>query len=690
MTHMHAPARSAAWAFPSLPAQFPAWAGFALRNWLASMLALYIAFFLQLDSPVWAWLTVWIVAQPTPGMMLSKSLYRVIGTIAGAILGVILIALFAQTPELFVLALALIVSGCTVASNILTNFRAYATVLAAYTAGIVASDAINTPDQIFFIAMARASCILIGIASAIVVTSIFAPHHSAEAVREKLLSILKDAARRAVYSWKGNNEDRLKIGKELIDDVIATNTLIEYAAAESGTFRLQVNNARSLLAHIFGLISARRSLDAHLHRRGWPEHDGLETYHGVFLGFLEKMPGQLERGEVDKLIDEIHELRHQLALLQPEEHAPASEEVVSERLVIDRMDDLLAHIGGALEDWRDILSEHWKNEPRLVLNFHRDLRLAWINGFRAFIAIIATGAFWIGSAWTHGPLALIFVCVMLSLFSSLPRPDRVGWAFLYASVPAVFFAIFCKYIVLPVTSGFDYLTLASGLFLVPLGLVMANPKTTFPAIAFSFVFLNLVGPNNVMVYDLADTINTGLAIELGVLVATLCFVVIFPPNPAAARRYVTYRIRLGLGKLAALSRTIPFCQWESRMYDRVNRLHDPENLSGTNTDEWLDAGLGAVTLGNEILRLRRWMESEPMSPEVRAAVGKTLHLFANFCLKPQRAFAQVKREIAQLAPLDPGQGHAGRRIWARVLGAMEEMEVYLSHHPRLLKMEPVT
>jgi hypothetical protein len=59
---------------------------------------------------------------------------------------------------------------------------------------------------------------------------------------------------------------RRQIGKKLIFDLIALNTLIEFAAAESGTFRIQANNARSLLAHIFGLISARRSLDAHLIR----------------------------------------------------------------------------------------------------------------------------------------------------------------------------------------------------------------------------------------------------------------------------------------------------------------------------------------------------------------------------------------------------------------------------------------
>lgn len=690
MMAVHAPARTSFWSWPILPVEFGKWTGFALRSWLASMLALYVAFFLQLESPVWAWLTVWIVAQPTPGMMLSKSLYRVIGTIGGAILGVVLIALFAQTPQLFVLALALIVAGCTVASNILTNFRAYATVLAAYTAGIIASDAINTPDQVFFIAMARGSCILIGIASAIIVTSIFAPHHSVEMAREKLLALLKDAARRGAYSWKGIEEDRIKMGKKLIDDIMAMNTLIEFAAAESGAFRLQANNARSLLAHIFGLISARRSLDAHLHRCGWPSHAGLEIFHGVFLDFLNEMPPRLGQGQVDELIAEIHEICHQLSLVQPEQDTPISGDLVSERLVIDRMDDLLAHMSGALEDWRDILNEHWKNEPRLVLNFHRDLRAAWINGLRAFVAIVATGAFWIGSAWTHGPLALVFVSIMLSLFSSLPRPDRIGWAFLYASVPAVFLALFCKYLVLPIASGFDYLMLASALFLIPLGLFMANPKTNFPAVAFSFVFLNLVGPNNVMTYDLSDTINTGLAIELGVLAATMAYVLIFPPNPAAARRYVTYRIRLGLERLASRSRPPTFSEWQTRMYDRVNRLHDPENLSGTHTDEWFEAGLGALTLGNEILRLRRWMESEPMPPELKAAVERTLHLFTDFCAKPLPAFDEVKRDIIQLTRLDSGPGWPERCIWARVLGAMEETEIYLSHHPRLLKLEPVT
>ena len=220
--------------------------GFALRTWLASIMALYIAFALQLESPYWAWLTVWLVAQPTPGMLLSKSVYLVLGTFAGAFFGISLIALFAQTPELFVLGLAVLVGGCTVASNTLTNFRAYANVLAGYSAGLIASGAIDAPDQVFFIGMARTACILTGIACSVFVNSIFAPHRSEGEVRRKIVAVLKDAARRAVYSWKADNKERIQIGRKLIFDLIALNTQIEFAAAESGAFRLQANRARTL------------------------------------------------------------------------------------------------------------------------------------------------------------------------------------------------------------------------------------------------------------------------------------------------------------------------------------------------------------------------------------------------------------------------------------------------------------
>ncbi len=86
---------------------------------------------------------------------------------------------------------------------------------------------------------------------------------------------------------------------------------------------------------------------------------------------------------------------------------------------------------------------------------------------------------------------------------------------------------------------------------------------------FSFVFVTLVRPLNPMTYDLTDTLNTGLAVLVGVLFGTLAYILIFPPDPRAARRYVTYRIRWGLERLARINPVPGFSHWETRMYDRV-------------------------------------------------------------------------------------------------------------------------
>jgi uncharacterized membrane protein YccC len=656
--------------------------GFALRQWLAAMLALYVCFALQLESPYWALLTVWIVAQPTPGMVLSKSLYLVFGTIAGAIMGIALIAIFTQAPELFVVALALIVGGCTVASNILTNFRAYGTVLAGYTAGIVASGSLNTPDQAFFIGVARATSILVGISCSIVVTMIFAPHRSEAATREKLLAVLKDAARRAAYSWQASNETRLQIGRKLIFDLMALNTLIEFAAAESGAFRLLANGARSLLAHIFSLVSARRSLDAHLARCGWPRHHALEVFHGVILDFLHEMPELLDRGRVDELIAGLNEVWRQLKVLEPEEETLPAEEVVSERFVIDRLDDLLKNLDGALRDWRDILQGRWEDEPRLDLNFHRDLRAAWINGLRAFVAVGAMGAFWIASAWDHGTLALIFVAVLMSLFSALPHPDQFGLKFLKAGLLALPLALVCKYLIMPASSGFEYLCMALGLFFVPLALIMSNPARAPIATGFAFIFIYLIRPDNVMTYDLSDTLNTALGVLTGVLFGALSYMLIFPPSPKAARRYVIYRIRQGLEVMAQRNPIPRFCYWETRMYDRVMRLNDSQNPSGTPGDEWLDAGLKAVTLGDELLRLRYGLERGGLPAPAASALRGTMAAFGHFVSKPDRAAAEVRERLRQLGPLDPGPRQPGRREWARTVGSLSEINIFLSHFPR--------
>jgi len=221
------------------------------------------------------------------------------------------------------------------------------------------------------------------------------------------------------------------------------------------------------------------------------------------------------------------------------------------------------------------------------------------------------------------------------------------------------------------------------LFFVPLALVMAHPSMAAPALSCAFVFCYVLQPGNQMVYDLAGSLNTALAVLVGILFGTLSYTLLFPPNPQAARRYVTDRIRRGLEEIARLDPIPHFCWWETRMYDRVIRLYDPENLSGTTTDEWLETGLGAITLGNEVLRLRHWLETEKLSPEQARVLRNVIGAFGDFYSEPRQAILELKKPMRELNRLGPGSGNQERLSWARILGALEEIDVYLARHPKL-------
>src|ERR1700755_1417826 len=67
---------------------------YALRIWLAAVIALYAAFWLQLGGASSAAVTVAILAQPPRGAALSKAAYRLAATFIGAAMSIVIAGLF--------------------------------------------------------------------------------------------------------------------------------------------------------------------------------------------------------------------------------------------------------------------------------------------------------------------------------------------------------------------------------------------------------------------------------------------------------------------------------------------------------------------------------------------------------------------------------------------------------------------
>ena len=106
---------------------------FVLANTLAVLVALYIAFASDLERPYWAMFTVFVVAQPITGAVRSKSTFRLLGTLAGAAMALLLVPPLVHAPVLLCLATSLWIGLCVYLSLQDRRPRSYAFVLAGYT-----------------------------------------------------------------------------------------------------------------------------------------------------------------------------------------------------------------------------------------------------------------------------------------------------------------------------------------------------------------------------------------------------------------------------------------------------------------------------------------------------------------------------------------------------------------------------
>src|SRR6202158_585962 len=163
------------------------WA-FALRIWAAMMVALYAAFWLQLESASSAAVTVAILARPTRGQAYQKAIYRVLATIIGVIASFVIAGLFPQSRSLFVLGFAGWLRLCVYVGGLLDGSRASTDILSGYTVAVVAVTQIDSPQNIFSAGVNRGAAIVVGIAALALISELFAAPNVHTGLSDKLIA----------------------------------------------------------------------------------------------------------------------------------------------------------------------------------------------------------------------------------------------------------------------------------------------------------------------------------------------------------------------------------------------------------------------------------------------------------------------------------------------------------------------
>jgi uncharacterized membrane protein YccC len=233
------------------------------------------------------------------------------------------------------------------------------------------------------------------------------------------------------------------------------------------------------------------------------------------------------------------------------------------------------------------------------------------------VTIGAIEVFWIATEWPNGALAITFTAVGVTLLA--PRADAAyaqAMNLLIGVVLAAVCAAIILFAVLPQLETFVGFSMAIALYLVPVGMLMAQASQATFVLFASLVanFVPLLAPANQMSYDTVQFYNAALAIVVGCCVAALSFRLLPPLSPTfRVGRLLEHTLR-DLRRLATADVGRLPADWDGRIYRRLVALPDEaEPLQRAQL-------LTAFSVGREIINLRRVAPQLGLASDLDAAL----------------------------------------------------------------------
>src|SRR5215468_4675157 len=233
---------------------------FAIRVWLATILALFVSFWLQLESPTTAALTVAVLAEPTRGQALDKAGFRLLATVVGVTVSIAITGLFSQARDLILVAFAAWLGICVFAAKLLDGYRAYAAVLSGYTVAFIATQQIDSPQHVFESGMARGAAIAVGILSIAVINTLMSAPDRQPRLVAQLAATHRRVREYATAALRGEPAESTTF-LALLRDIVTLRPDMESVALESSSGPVTSAAARSVAVGLVAELLAARVFD---------------------------------------------------------------------------------------------------------------------------------------------------------------------------------------------------------------------------------------------------------------------------------------------------------------------------------------------------------------------------------------------------------------------------------------------
>lgn len=529
---------------------------FAVRSSLAAVLSLLIAMGMELDSPQWAPLTVWVVAQSSRGESLSKARWRIAGTVLGCCIGVALIAAFPQASALFFCCLAVWIGLCCGGATFLESYRAYGLVLTGFTSAIVATGAIAQPDQVFDIAIARGTYIILGVVCEALLAVLFMPTLQTQA-RKRLLDRLNGAfqtVRHVVSDLVSGQADAQTQG-QVLTDLMAANARIEFDALEMGPRTHAADHAHAALAAMIMVLARAR---------------------GMAL------------------------------LLEPKNEGAQADVPLPASLYAD-YDIARQHIEACAHPKRG-------DRFRFKMTSRRHALEAVENGIRSCAGILAGWLVWEVTGWPAGAGFISFVALVYGLLATRENPIVASTPFLKGALWCAFAAAIYAFWIMPAVTAPEVLIVMLMIVMTIGGLAARKPATAGYAFSFNMFLPVLIGPGNQSRFSEEAFFNNAMAFLVAVTFVGWTYRLVLPFRVDSHMRRTARWVERRLKALGTPGSRVTVHQWLAESASSLVRiLRNAQGVPQPVRLAYMQTQFRAMTMGMHIVFLRD-VAKDPVLP----------------------------------------------------------------------------
>ncbi len=584
---------------------------YAIKGVISMALALYVSMYLQLDRPYWALVSaVFLQIRPQSGLVIEKALCQIFGSIVGAGVGILILAFLMPYPVAALICLTTWIGLNSAASSTVhnTNFI-YAFAMAGMSAGLIVvlvmADA-RTVDSpaIFEIAQARISEIAVGALCALLVSRLLWPLKVKDVLRDHARSVINKTLDylRLQLDPDSARDDRHQLADVILESLIALND-DSSAVVYEGTEGPGRGRAANLLCNkIMSLLAVIQIL-------GRFQRNHAELVTPAFNELLGEMRLYFHRIAEANSYEESYKLAQTLrrTLLS------LRSEYVDEPAIVSRLTqtslELVADLVIALRAYNALENRDRTLLKAPKLETHRDPLIGIVNGFRTAVVFMMGAILWVLSASPAAIMLMILPVVYSIMFARFSPVTlmvvlrRLMLGAIAAIPAALFFGVF----LLSQTSGdFEMLVLVlAGPYFV--GLLTLPNRATLPyGLGFCVPFTVITQPTNHMEFhaDTAVSIALGLFVGMGLLY--WIFKLITPPDGKRMQRRLLISTAKDLTNIDHHAR--PEDWFNGRMGDRLLRLANYDQETGSPHRYMTDLGFTGLNLGHVSMRLRRLLQ----------------------------------------------------------------------------------